>query len=173
MARIIRILLSVGLLVGLCLAVQNSYFLQLANTEYTLFTTLLSVTVVLTRLRHSLRDLGILALATLAFLAIASWPDHFRPGAPLTLSVVGVASLAVLGLQAIWSQDSSRSTLQWGFAASLTLVASGWVLPPLLSWVARANPKSFDLYLLSFDTSLRFQPSFLLGALFGHWPIFG
>jgi len=172
-SRILRSSLTVLLVAGLCWAAQNAYFLHLAKTEYTLFTTLLSVTVVLTRVRHSLRDLAVLALATVVLLLLASRPDHFRFGLPLTLSALGLASLAVLGVRAFWSQDHSRLILRWGFAASVALVSSGWVLPLLLTWVARANPKSFDLYLLSFDASLRFQPSFLLGDAFLRWPLFG
>lgn len=172
-SRILRSSLTALLLAGLCWAAQNAYFLHLAKTEYTLFTTLLSVTVVLIRIRHSLRDLAVLALTTAAFLLIASRPDHFHFGLPLILSALGLASLAVLGTRAFWSQDRSCAILRWGFGASASLVGSGWLLPPLLTWVARANPKSFDLYLLSFDASLRFQPSFLLGDAFLRWPFFG
>jgi PAP2 superfamily protein len=171
--RVPRAVMTVLFVAGLCLAAQNAYFLRLAKTEYTLFTTLLSVTVLLTRLRHSLRDIAVLTLSTLAMLVIASRPDHFRPGVPLTLSVLGLASLAVLGVRAFWSSHVSRPILLWGFAASVALVSSGWVLPLLLTWVARSNPKSFDLYLLSFDASLRFQPSFAMGVAFSRWPVFG
>jgi hypothetical protein len=171
--RVLRVLLTILFVAGLCLAAQNPYFLRLAKTEYTLFTTLLSVTVLLIRIRHSTRDLVVLALATVAFLMLASRADHFHPGVPLTLSVLGLASLAVLGVLAFWASGTSRSVLLWGFAASVALVGSGWVLPVLLTWVARSNPKSFDLYLLSFDASLRFQPSFALGAAFARWPAFG
>jgi hypothetical protein len=172
-SRVLRAVLTVLFLVGLCLAARNSYFLHLAKTEYTLFTTLLSVTVLLTSIRHSMRDMAALFLATVVLLLIASRPDHSFPGLPLTLSILGLASLAVLGILAIWSRHPSRPILLWGFAASVALVSSGWVLPFMLTWVARSNPKSFDLYLLSFDASLRFQPSFLLGDAFLRWRLFG
>jgi hypothetical protein len=171
--RILRLLLTVLLIAGLSLTAQNAYFLHLAKTEYGLFCTLLSVAVLLTRLRHSLRDLVILLLSTVALLVIASRPDHFRAGVPLILSTLGLASLAVLGVRLFWCRGASRAMLFWGFAASFALVSSGWVLPGLLAWGARANPKSFDLYLLSFDASLRFQPSFTMGAWFLRWPLFG
>lgn len=171
--RILRVLLTVLLIAGLFLTMRNAYFLHLAKTEYGLFCTLLSVAVLLTRLRHTLRDLAILLLSTLALLVIASRPDHFRAGVPLILSILGLASLAILGVRLFWCRNASRAMLFWGFAASFALVSSGWVLPGLLAWGARANPKSFDLYLLSFDASLRFQPSFALGAAFLRWPLFG
>jgi hypothetical protein len=171
--RILRVLLTVLLIAGLFMTAQNAYFLRLAKNEYGLFCTLLSIAVLLTRLRHTLRDLAILLLSTVALLVIASRPDHFRAGVPLILSILGLASLAVLGVRLFWCRDASRAMLFWGFAASFALVSSGWVLPGLLAWGARANPKSFDLYLLSFDASLRFQPSFALGAAFLRWPLFG
>jgi hypothetical protein len=170
--RVLRVVLTVLLLGGLLWFAQNPYFLHLAKTEYTLFTTLLSVTVILVSLRHSLRDLGLLGLATVLFLAVASRPDHFHFGMPLLLSAQGLASIALLGITGFWTRES-QAALLWGFGVSVTLVGSGWVLPILLTWVAKANPKSFDLYLLSFDASLRFQPSFLLGQAFARWPLFG
>lgn len=171
--RILRAVLTALFVAGICLAAQNAYFLRLARTEYAFFATLLGVTVLLIYIRHSLRDLAVLVLSTVALLAIANRPDHFRLEAPLTLSVLGLASLAVLGVHVFWSSDKSRPILLWGFIASSALVSSGWVLPLLLTWVAKSNPKSFDLYLLSFDASLRFQPSFALGAAFLRWPVFG
>jgi hypothetical protein len=171
--RILRVLLTVLLVGGVFLTAQNADFLRLAKTEYGLFCTLLSVAVLLIRLWHTVRDLAILLLSTVALLVVASRPDHFRSGVPLILSILGLASLAVLGGRLFWCRSTSRAMLFWGFAASFALVSSGWVLPGLLAWGARVNPKSFDLYLLSFDASLRFQPSFVLGAAFLRWPLFG
>jgi hypothetical protein len=61
----------------------------------------------------------------------------------------------------------------WGFAAGISIVFLGWVIPPMLTWVAKSNPKGFDLYLYSFEGSLRIQPCFLLGRAFLKWPLFG
>src|SRR5260370_9287055 len=71
----------------------------------------MSIAVLLTRLRHTLRDLAILLLSTVALLVIASRPDHFRAGVPLILSILGLASLAVLGGRLFWCRVASRAML--------------------------------------------------------------
>jgi hypothetical protein len=167
--RIARILSTVGFIAAACWVARNPYFVHLAKTEFTLFTTILGVTVLHLRIRHSLSEFGMLALSALALMAVASQRDHFPPGMPLSLTLLGLASLTILGIRAAWSIAGQRSILWWGFFASLALVCFGWVIPPLLSAVATANPKGFDLYLNSFDASLHFQPSFLVGAAFLKW----
>ena len=51
----------------------------------------------------------------------------------------------------------------------MLFVAFGWLTPPLLQYGETAHPKVLDLYLYSFDCSLGFQPSFLLGRAFQTW----
>lgn len=171
--RITRILLTVLLVAGALFVAANPYFLRLAKTEYTFFTTFISVTVLHIRLRHKLSELGLLVLSTAALVAIAARSDHFPPGAPLCLTCLGLASLVILGIHSVWLPKDRRAIIGWGFVAGMSIVFLGWVIPPMLTWVAKANPKGFDLYLYSFDASLRFQPSFLLGKAFLKWPVFG
>lgn len=170
--RITRILLTVLLVAGAIFVAANPYFLRLAKTEYTFFTTFLSVTVLHIRLRHKLSEFGLLAFSTLALVAIAARGDHFPPGAPLCLTCLGLASLLILGIRMAWSPGGGRAVIVWGFVAGLSIVCLGWVIPSMLTSVAKANPKGFDLYLYSFDGSLRFQPSFVLGKAFLKWPLF-
>jgi hypothetical protein len=167
--RITRILLTVAFLAGACFVAENAYFLHLAKTEYTLLTTFLSVTVLHLRIRHALSEFGVLALSTVILMAVASRGDHFPSGIPLSLTLLGLASLTIVAIRTVWSIASDRSIFFWGFIASLSLVCLGWVIPPLLTWVAAANPKGFDLYLNSFDASLHVQPSFLVGRAFLKW----
>jgi hypothetical protein len=171
--RISRIVLTVLFVAVAILVVQNAYFLRLAKTEYTFFTTFVSVTVLHIRLRHKLSELGFLLFTTAALVAIAARGDHFPPGAPLCLTCLGLASLVILGIHTVWSPKDRRAVVGWGFVAATSIVFLGWVIPPMLTWVAKANPKGFDLYLYSFDASLRFQPSFLLGKAFLKWSLFG
>jgi hypothetical protein len=171
--RITRILLTVLLVAGAIFVSASPYFLRLAKTEYTFFTTFLSVAVLHICLRHKLSELGLLAVSTAVLVAIAARGDHFPPGAPLCLTCLGLASLVILGIRMAWSPRDGRAVIVWGFVAGLSIICLGWVIPSMLTWVARSNPKGFDLYLYSFDGSLRFQPSFLLGKAFLKWPIFG
>jgi hypothetical protein len=170
--RILRIALTVLFLACACFAAQDAYFLQLAKTEYSVFTTFLSITVLHLRIRHTFSEAGILALSTLVLIGVASRDGYFPPGISVTLTFLGIASLTILGIRTLWSSKSRRPVLSWGFIASLLLIGLGCVVPPALRWTAIANPKAFDLYLYSFDGSLHFQPSFLMGMLYLKWPHF-
>jgi hypothetical protein len=170
--RILRIALTVLFVACACFAAQDAYFLQLAKTEYSVFTTFLSITVLHLRIRHTFSEAGILALSTLVLIGVASRDGYFPPGISVTLTFLGIASLTILGIRTLWSSKSRRRVLSWGFIASLLLIGLGWVVPPALRWTAIANPKAFDLYLYSFDGSLHFQPSFFMGMLYLKWPHF-
>jgi hypothetical protein len=170
--RILRIALTVLFVACACFAAQDAYFLQLAKTEYSVFTTFLSITVLHLRIRHTFSEAGILALSTLVLIGVASRDGYFPPGISVTLTFLGIASLTILGIRTLWSSKSRRPVLSWGFIASLLLIGLGWVVPPALRWTAIANPKAFDLYLYSFDGSLHFQPSFFMGMLYLKWPHF-
>jgi hypothetical protein len=170
--RILRIALTVLFVACACFAAQDAYFLQLAKTEYSVFTTFLSITVLHLRIRHTFSEAGILALSTLVLIGVASRDGYFPPGISVTLTFLGIASLTILGIRTLWSSKSRRPVLSWGFIASLLLIGLGWVVPPALRWTAIANPKALDLYLYSFDGSLHFQPSFFMGMLYLKWPHF-
>jgi hypothetical protein len=170
--RILRIVLTALFVACACFAAQDAYFLHLAKTEYSVFTTFLSITVLHLRIRHTLFELGVLAISTILLIGVASCMGLFPPGISVTLTFLGIASLIILGIRTLWSRSGRGTVLFWGFIASLLLISLGWVVPPALRWTAIAHPKAFDLYLYSFDASLRFQPSFLTGMLYLRWPSF-
>ena len=170
--RALRIGLTVLLLAAAAFVVRNAYFLRLAKTEYAFFATLLSVTVLHLRLRHQAREFVMLVICVLALSFIATRAEQFPPPLPECMTLIGLASFILLGRWVIWCKATERAVPAWAFAGSATLIGSGWVLPWLLAWGGRVNPKVFDLYLYSFDASLRFQPSFLMGTAFLRWPAF-
>ena len=80
----------------------------------------------------------------------------------------GVGSVAILGVEAIWSAPDRRTKAcrQFGVAIlfPVFLACTGFALAS----TARFHPKTLDLYLYNFDASLGFQPSFAMGRLFRH-----
>ena len=58
------------------------------------------------------------------------------------------------------------------FVPALLFVTSDWGSTILLGWTEKANPKVLDLYLFSFDSSLRVQIAFLVGQAYALWPWF-
>lgn len=82
----------------------------------------------------------------------------------LILSGFGIATFAVLTLRAIWSDESEKKKAQDilipAGALTAVLFASNWLN------TGRFWPRTLDLYLYSFDGSLRFMPSFWMGRFF-------
>jgi hypothetical protein len=58
------------------------------------------------------------------------------------------------------------------FVPALLFVTSDWGSTILLAWTEKANPRVLDLYLFSFDSSLRVQIAFLMGQAYALWPWF-
>jgi PAP2 superfamily len=92
-------------------------------------------------------------------------------GAAVTL--LSIASFAILVLLVIWSDgDARRLALYTVLPASLFLM-SDWAAGFFLNLTEKAHPSVLDLYLYSFDASLRIQFPFLLGQLFAQHHAFG
>ena len=167
--RILRITLTVLIAAGACLAARSYYVLLLAKVSYSFCSTLLSVTVLHLRIRHSRKECGLFAAVALVLLGLAATAEHplsMRSG----LAVLGIASLAILAVHVLWSAPSQRIVPLWAFVGAVSLVGSGWIIPPFLDWAGQGSPKVLDLYLASFDASLGFQPSFALGTLLFKFP---
>jgi hypothetical protein len=89
------------------------------------------------------------------------------------VTLLSVASFAILVLHVIWSDgDERRLALYTVLPASLFLM-SDWAAGFFLDLTEKAHPSVLDLYLYSFDASLRVQFPFLLGQQFAQHPAFG
>jgi len=114
-----------------------------------------------------------LAMVTACSLALAG-VDYRIMGFQLrfmaAFSFVGLSSLAVLGARAIWARNSEsgqdRTLLLYAFFPAVLFVASEYMATTLLDITEALHPKTFDLYLYSFDCSLGVQLSFLVGQVF-------
>lgn len=98
---------------------------------------------------------------------------HYNFNAFGLLSFLGLASLVALAIRAAWShsEESARIRLAFAFAfLSLSVDAAAVLFHALTS---KLNPKVLDLYLYSFDASLRVQLSFLMGQAYATWHRFG
>lgn len=107
----------------------------------------------------------VLALALVDF-KILHYPPHLAAWA----SFAGVSSLLVFGTRAVWAPDHDRRILLYAWIPAVLFMASEWFGSDLLDWTTAAHPKTLDMYLLSFDASLRVQLSFVMGQVFALWP---
>jgi hypothetical protein len=167
-----RILLTAAICAGAIFLVTNVYFAGTAMPFVFFTLTLASVILVLFRVGRSWQDLLLMGL-TAALLAVTSvWHFHYQPNWESCLSFLGLGSLVVLGLRAVWSEGEKQKVLGLAFAPSFLFAAfmvfAGAVLERTQIW----HPQVLDLYLFSFDASLHVQLSFAMGQMYSLWPWF-
>lgn len=143
----------------------SAYFYSVSLGSEFLWLCLASSAIIHLRVKPQWSEVLVLALTTgvlscFVFL-ILRYPPHIMS----VFSLVGLSSLLILGLRTTWAHAGDRKLLLWAFVPGVLFVAFGWLTPPLLQYGELAHPKVLDLYLYSFDCSLGFQPSFLLGSV--------
>lgn len=144
----------------------NRDFYDDSMTSAFLSLALASALIILVMLRRSWLDLLWVATSGL-FLAVLDYRVmDFKPIFMAGFSFAGLAALAVLGTHTIWAQGSERKLLFYGFFPAVLFVGSEYMAGTLLDLTEKLHPKCFDLFLYSFDSSLRVQFSFLMGQFF-------
>jgi PAP2 superfamily protein len=118
------------------------------------------------RARFSYFGLAGIVLLTFLFAVL-----NFRIlGYPATwevaVTLLSVASFSILLLRGIWSDGDERRLALYTVLPSSLFLMSDWAAAFFLNLTEKARPSVLDLYLYSFDASLRIQFSFVLGRLF-------
>jgi hypothetical protein len=130
------------------------------------------VILVLVRVGRSWLDLLFTVVSAALLGVISVWHFHYQPNWESCVSFLGLASLLILGLRAVWSEGEKQKLLALAFAPSFLFAAfmvfAGAVLEQTQIW----HPKVLDLYLFSFDASLHVQLAFILGQMYALWPWF-
>jgi len=159
----IRFGLSAAMIAGvIALALSwNFYYESMANAYLSL--ALGSALIVLAILRRSWFDLLWVVAGALVLAALDYRVMEYKPFFMAGFSFVGLSALAVLGTRTIWAKPEDRKLLLYGFVPAVLFVASEWTASYLLDMTESLHPKTFDLFLFSFDGSLRVQISFLVG----------
>lgn len=133
---------------------------------------LASVFILHMRIRPKWAD-ALLVAAGLLILAFADFQLlHFPANLMAWFSFLGLSSFLVMGIRALWSNEQGeRRLILFAWVPALLFVASDYFASNMLDWTAAAHPKTLDLYLLSFDYSLRVEPFAMAGRLYQlhHW----
>lgn len=167
--KIVATLALLGLAVWLG---TSEHFYKSALLSLFFGVTLASVVLIHFRVRPSWQDALCVIGGAALFTAIDFGLLHFRPSLAGIASFLGISSLSILGLRAIWSRGKEREQMALAFVPALLFVTSDWGSTILLGWTEKANPRVLDLYLFSFDSSLRVQIAFLMGQAYALWPWF-
>ena len=88
------------------------------------------------------------------------------------VSFLGMASLLVMSLRAVWEDAEDRKRILLALIPGAFILGSNFFAGYLHLWTQKAHPKVLDLYLYSFDSSLRIPVVFWLGQAFARWPAF-
>lgn len=147
----------------------SRYFDWIANKSEFEWLCLASTVIIHLRVRPKRTEVVLLLLATGLLCGFVYGVMGYSPHIMSVFAFLGVSSLAVMAIRCIWSVGEEQRLFLWAFFPALLFVAAGWLTPPLLAYTEAAHPKVLDLYLYSFDCSLRIQPSFWLGVLFVKW----
>jgi hypothetical protein len=167
-----KILLTAALCGGAIFLVTNVYFAGKAMPFVFFTLTLASAILVLLRVGRSWMDLLFAAVSAALLGAISVWHFHYQPNWESCVSFLGLASLLILGIRAVWSEGEKQKLLALAFAPSFLLAAFMVVAGAVLEQTQVWHPKVLDLYLFSFDASLRVQLAFILGQAYAMWPWF-
>jgi hypothetical protein len=168
-AKIVATLALLGLAAWLG---TSEHFYKSALLSLFFGVTLASVVLIHFRVRPSWQDALCVLGGAGVFTAIDFGFLHFTPSLAGIASFLGISSLLILGLLAIWSRDAEQGRMALAFVPALLFVTSDWGSTILLGWTEKAHPRVFDLYLFSFDSSLRVQIAFLTGQAYALWPWF-
>jgi PAP2 superfamily len=150
----------------------SAHFYQTALLSIFFGVTLASVVLIHFRVRPSWQDTLYVLGGGIAFALVDFGVLHFVPSLAGVTSYLGIASMTVLGLRAIWSTGPEHQQITLAFVPALLFVCSDWASTVLLRWTEQAHPNVLDLYLLSFSSSLHVLFEFLLGQAYSMWPWF-
>jgi hypothetical protein len=167
--KIVATLALLGLAVWLG---TSEHFYKSALLSLFFGVTLASVVLIHFRVRPSWQDALCIFGGAALFTVIDFGLLHSRPSLAGIASFLGISSLSILGLRAIWSRGKEQEQMALAFVPALLFVTSDWGSTILLGWTEKANPRVLDLYLFSFDSSLRVQIAFLMGQAYALWPWF-
>jgi hypothetical protein len=109
-------------------------------------------------------DAGLVAAGTIGLGFVDFEILHYPWKFVAWLSFIGLTSLVVMAVRTIWAGERRWLISAWVPAA--LFVMSDYLASAMLEWTGRAHPRTLDLYLLSFDGSLRVQLYALVGQFY-------
>ena len=152
----------------IALSVNRDFYTDSMTSAY-LSLALASAAIILAMIRRSWVDFVWVLAGGLVLALVDYRVMGFKPIFMAGFSFLGLSALAVLGCRAIWAEGDDRKLLLYGLFPAALFVGSEYMASTLLDITERLHPKTFDLFLYSFDCSLRVQFSFLMGQAFWTW----
>lgn len=150
---------------------RQTFFADTISSPF-LAVALLSIFLILLRTKVDWRELALVGIFAVGLYELDIRMLGYGVRWPVVVSFVGMASLVVLLLRAIWTEGKERGTAILVLVPAFLFVASEWCASYFLEWGERARPTVLDLYLYSFDASMHIQPAFVMGQWFARFRSF-
>jgi hypothetical protein len=170
-----RVLLSVAIVAGVpALAASHIFYVSaIASTFYPYV--FASVVFIHLRMRFRWVDSGGIVLLGVAFALLDQFVIHRSSTVYVVtwVSFLGMASLVIMGLNAVWLEGEERKTVLLALIPSILILASNHYAGYLHKFTENAHPKVLDLYLYSFDSSLHAPVAFWMGQIYEKWKLLG
>ena len=167
MNRICRLLLSIVILAALpALAVSHIFYNSASASAFYPYV-FASVIFFHLRLRFSWIDVGGIVVLGLLFALFDALVLH--PGTVYIVawvSFLGMGSLVVMGCRAVWLEGEQRRLILLALIPGVLILASNHFAGYVHKWTESAHPKTLDLYLYSFDSSMHVPIAFSYRAGF-------
>lgn len=160
-----KILLSILIVAGVFVVVCDYKFYGAFADPFFAFT-VLSFVILYLRVRPKWSTVLTICSLGLVFAAIEFGILHYPAKPMVWISLFGLSAFTALPIHALWTAGDERKTLCLAFFPVVPFVVLGFFMPFILTWVSTVHPKTLDLYLLSFDYSLRVPLTFLFGQVF-------
>lgn len=164
--RTMQYIFSLALAAGVAGFAFNSYTYRVAVVSAFFSLALASVAILHFRVRPGWTDALLVFGSAALFAAVDLVALRFPPRIMAWFSFLGLGSVLVLGLRAIWAKSSDRKLLLSAWVPALLFVVSEYFASTMLDWTAALHPKTLDLYLFSFDSSMGVQLPMVVGRWF-------
>jgi hypothetical protein len=166
LAHVVKVILTLALLAIVFAAASNADFYKHSIVDVFMALALGAALVTLSVIQPSWINFAAVAMCSLILAALDYRVMDFRFRSMAPFAFAGLSSLAVLGTRTIWARDRDRTLLLYAFLPAVVSLGSEYLSPTLMNFTEALHPKTLDLYLYSFDCSLRVQFSFLAGQVF-------
>jgi len=166
----IRVILTLLILCAGASAFSAQFYTEAMTGAFFAFA-LASVVILHLRVRPTLTDVAMLAGSTVFFAFVDFRLLHYAPKFVAWLSFAGMSSILIMAIRSVWEKDRSAfKMLLYAWVPSVLFVSSDYFASTMLAWTAAAHPKTLDLYLMSFDFSMRIPLAFYAGQMYTLYP---
>lgn len=165
----VKIVLTLAAVTCVAALASSRTFYNEALSDAFFAATLGSIVILHLRVVRKWADLLGVAFATATIALVCFTQLHFPQHFMAWFSFAGLSSFGILAVRLIW-EDHDRALLLCAWVPAILFVASDYFASAMLLWTGAMHPKTLDLYILMFDSSLHAQPAFYVGRIYALYP---